>query len=245
MLEIRHDNMDSTPAVLDAYNDIYGSIGIEHQDSFYLWLISLLKPEKGKLLIDISCGQGKLIALAQKMGIRSIGTDFAIKGLLIGKHYSQDAGWVVGDGEHLPFTDQCADYITHIGSLEHYIDPYQGAREIARILKPNGKACILLPNAFGIWGNIRHVWRTGEIFDDGQPLQRYATHQTWAKLLTEGNLEITKTLSYGEVVFPRTKSDGLYLLSRPRKILRLLINVLIPKNLANHLVFICQKGKTI
>lgn len=241
MLEIRHPNMNDTLALLRAYNEIYTSAGIQHLDSFYLWLINILRPDPGKILVDVSCGQGRLVSLAQQMGIHAIGVDFSIKGLFIGYRYSPDSGWVVGDGEFLPIADQSVDYVTHIGSLEHYINPDKGAREIARVLKPSGSACILLPNAFGLWGNIRHVWRTGEIFDDGQPLQRYATRRTWESLLIKGGLKIKDVVSYGEVVFPRTFPDAMTLIRRPRKILRYFLNLIIPLNLANHLVFICTK----
>ncbi len=243
MLEIRHSNMDNTLALLKAYDEIYSSIGIQHLDSFYLWLISLLRPEVGKILVDVSCGQGRLVSLAQRMGIRTVGVDFSIEGLYIGHKHSPNSGWVAGDGECLPIADQSVDYVTHIGSLEHYMDPQKGASEIARILKPSGGACILLPNAFGLWGNIRHVWRTGEVFDDGQPLQRYATRRTWETLLIKGGLKIVDVMSYGEVVFPRTIQDAVLMIRRPRKILRYFLNLFIPLNLANHLVFICTKDQ--
>ena len=98
-----------------------------------------------------------------------------------------------------------------------------------------------LPNAFGLLGNIRYVWATGDIFDDGQPLQRYATRRTWENLLDEAGLQVTKTLGYGEVEFPRNSRDALHMLKRPRKMLRFAFNALIPLNLMNQLVFLCSR----
>jgi SAM-dependent methyltransferase len=241
MLEIRHENMTKTDTVQEAYNKIFVGEGIQHLDSFYLWLIRLLNPKVGATLLDISCGQGRMITLANGLGLRAIGVDFAINGIRIGYQDAPEAGWVVGNGQKLPFANHCVDYVMHIGSLEHYLDPFIGAREIARVLKPHGTACVLLPNAFGLLGNVRHVSKTGEIFDDGQPLQRYATRKTWEKLLSDGGLKVDKTIKYGEVVFPKTFNDAKFMLNRPNKILRYLVNLFIPLNLSNHIVYICRR----
>jgi SAM-dependent methyltransferase len=241
MLEIRHENMGKTKATQEAYNRIFRDKGILHKDSFYLWLIRLLTPLKGKLLIDISCGQGRLVTLAQKLGLQTIGVDFAFDGVQIGRNETPQSGWIVGDGERLPLADRCADYVTHIGSLEHYIDPASGVKEIARILKSNGKACILLPNSFGLLGNIIFVLKTGDIFDDGQPLQRYGTRTAWENLLSDGGLMVEKVINYGEVDFPHTMRDAIELIRKPHKVIRYFFNRLVPINWANQFVFLCRR----
>ncbi len=134
--------------------------------------------------MDIATGEGRLPVLALKFGLKAFGTDFAISGLRKGIKENSAPGWFTADGEQLPVSDHSIDYVTHIGSLEHYLDPIRGAQEIARVLKPGGKACILLPNAFGLFGNIQYVAKTGDVFDDGQPLQRYATRREWERLLS-------------------------------------------------------------
>ena len=242
MLEIRHEGMQAFTATQAAYNDIYNAEGLMQRDSYYLWLLSLLKAEPDRRLVDISCGQGRLVTLAQKSGLQAMGIDFASEAVQQGQAACQLAGWGIGDGEALPLADQSVDYVTHIGSLEHYLHPRRGAREIARILKQDGKACILLPNAFGLLGNIKYVWQKGDIFDDGQPLQRYATRNVWTNLLEDNGLRVIKTIGYGEVVWPRTRQDALWLVARPQKILRWLLIQLTPLNLSNHFVFICTRA---
>jgi len=241
MIEIRHSEISDSYTTRDAYNDIFIRKGILHKDSLYLWLIKLLNPEQGKALLDIACGEGRLVTLAEQKGIRAMGTDFAINGVLKGKKGSTTSGWFVADGERLPLKDNAFDYITHIGSLEHYNDPIQGAKEISRILKYNGKACILLPNTFGLLGNVLFALRTGDIYDDGQPLQRYATRKTWEKMLNDSGLQVTRVFGYNGVVFPMTKFDWKDWLSKPVKIMKYIISALIPANLSNHIVFLCTK----
>jgi SAM-dependent methyltransferase len=240
MLEIRHENMDRTEDTQRRYNDIYRDDGILQRDSFYLWLTELLHPQPGKLLLDISCGQGRLVRFAQARGLRAIGMDFAEDAVRIGiREESPESGWAVADGERLPIADRSVDYVTHIGSLEHYQDPQQGLSEIRRVLKPDGAACILLPNSFGLFGNIKHVMATGEIFDDGQPLQRYNTRGGWLEMIRKAGLGEYDLVKY-EREWPRTARDLFWYLKSPKKIARLFAAWFIPVNLANCLVFLCR-----
>ncbi|MCB9148961.1 MAG: class I SAM-dependent methyltransferase [Caldilineaceae bacterium] len=241
MLEIRHRSVIEG-TTQDAYDAFYQERELLMRDSFYMWLIELLEPTPGRDLLDISCGHGRLVQLAMRKGLHAIGLDFSIAGMERGIKKTPKARWVNGDGEQMPFADASMDYITHIGSLEHYLTPARGAAEIARLLKPEGKACILLPNAFGLFGNIRYVRRTGEIFDDRQPLQRYATRATWEMLLTQGGLQIDQLIPWGEVNRPRTVRDFLWTLCRPQKGVRALLAAMTPINLTNHFIFICRRA---
>jgi SAM-dependent methyltransferase len=233
--------MDQRDNLTQAYDQIYSSEGILHRDSFYLWLINLLNPIPGNNLLDISCGQGRLVYLAHKMGLNAYGIDFSMDGLKVGLLDLQDAVWSVGDGECLPVQDESFEYVTHIGSLEHYLNPELGAKEVSRVLKPDGKACVLVPNAFGLLGNIIHVWKTGDVFDDGQPLQRYGTNGFWKSLLTTNGLEVIKTYGWGEIEFPRNKQDSTQFIRHPQKIIRYIFSFFIPLNLTNHLVYLCTR----
>ncbi len=244
MLEIRHRTVLEPGTTQAAYDRYFQAHDMSARESFYLWLISLLDPTPGARLLDISCGQGQLVKLAAQLGLNATGVDFALAGLRKGQRSAPAAQWLAGDGERLPFADGVMDYVTHIGSLEHYEHMAQGAREIARVLKPTGRACILLPNAFGLLGNIRYVYHHGEIFDDGQPLQRYATRQTWSALLEGSGLEIERLVAWGEVERPRTRADLMALARRPQRIVRAALAALTPLNLANHFVFVCRRAAT-
>ena len=51
LLEIRH--VDSTPELRDVYEEIYEGQGILHSDSFYRWILKLIRPEPGKRFLDV------------------------------------------------------------------------------------------------------------------------------------------------------------------------------------------------
>ncbi len=243
MIEIRH------AAILDsfnsqfAYDNLYSEGGIDLSDSYYLWLLEKIKPIHGKVLIDVSCGRGKLAAFARKKGLDVIGLDFSLSAVKVAQQADPELNLIISDGEQIALKGQCADYVTHIGNLEHYQNPSLGVQEVARLLKPEGTAIILLPNGFSFAGNIQHVRRTGQVFDDGQPIQRYNTRQGWQNLLEENGLTVFKTIRY-EHFLPRTKQDWISHLKRPSRLLRWAVAWAIPFNLSNCFVYFCRRSST-
>jgi SAM-dependent methyltransferase len=244
MLEIRHQAVHDGQSIQDAYDDMYQARDLLMRDSFYLWLIELLDAQPGSSLLDVACGNGRLVELASRQGLHAIGFDLSFEGLQLGAAGTPGADWVVGDGQLIPLPDSAVDGAMSIGSLEHYDDPLVGVRELARVLKPTGRACILLPNMFGLMGNIRHVRRTGEVFDDSQPLQRYGTRAAWQTMLEMGGLTVERVVPWGEVSWPRTGRDWIWSALRPQKALRGAVAAFTPVNLANHFIFLCRPNGT-
>lgn len=240
-LEIRY-KVTTPSGSKKIYDCIYATSAIRHSDSFYQWLLRLLDIQPGRLLLDVSCGVGSLPRLAYQMGLRAYGVDFSEVALHIARKEAPFVNWVIADGERLPYPDASFDYVTHIGSLEHYLNPETGVQEITRVLKPEGRACILLPNTFGLLGNVWFALRTGRTFDDGQPIQRYATRYEWQDLLESGGLRILRTIKY-EREWPRNLSDALWYIKHPKSLIRLLLSPLIPLNWANYFVFLCQRAQ--
>ncbi len=241
MIEIWHPEIGSLSQSQSAYEEIYASKGIRHLDSFYLWLLGLLRPGVGDRLLDVACGEGMLVKFARSKDVMAYGIDLSYAAIRRAGQESPGGGFLVGDGAALPFPDAAFDYVTCIGSLEHYVDPSAGAREIQRVLRAGGKACILLPNTFSLLGNVMYAWRHGDVFDDGQPIQRYNTRWGWQRLLEQNGLRVLRVVKY-EIVWPQTWADGWWYLSRPRKISHLLVGLVIPLHLANSLVYICTRS---
>jgi SAM-dependent methyltransferase len=239
MIEIRHDYIHTPADEIKAYDRIYGTAGIRQLDSFYLWILSLLDAHASQTLLDVSSGEGSLVHFALERGLRAYGIDFSPIALRTGiDDYDLTSTWV-SNAERLSIADRSFDFVTNIGSIEHYFEPGAAVREMSRVLKPNGVACILVPNTFSLFGNVKHVCQVGDVFDDGQPLQRYNTRLGWNRLLVTNGLEPYRVLKY-EREWPRTLKDCLWYVRRPTKALRLLITPLIPVNLANSIVYLCH-----
>ncbi|HLH73510.1 MAG TPA: class I SAM-dependent methyltransferase, partial [Chloroflexota bacterium] len=153
------------------YNAIYRNAPIQQIDSFYLWALRWADVRKDQRLLDVSCGVARLVEFAWHRGVRSVGIDLATQAIAVARQAGVCGELLVGNAESLPFADASFDRVVNLGSLEHYERPQCAIAEMARVLRPDGRAVILLPNAFG-YQHVLYVWRHGTVYDDGQPLQR-------------------------------------------------------------------------
>jgi SAM-dependent methyltransferase len=126
---------------------------------------------------------------------------------------------VLGDGERLPFRDGAFPFVTHLGNLEHFLDPDLGAREVARMLPLGGRAAFLLPNAY-YTGDIWRVIRTGYGPDHRQSIDRFATAGEWRDLLEAAGLRVRRALAYNKFKWWKR---------------------LFPFHLAYHFLFVCER----
>jgi SAM-dependent methyltransferase len=239
MIEIRHAEINRSHDSQRAYDALYHGPGIAQMDSFYLWILHLLPARPGQSLLDISTGEGALVNFARRAGLRAYGFDFSTAAANLAARRQPGNIWV-GDAQQMSIADRGFDFVVNLGSLEHYLDMAVSVRESARILRAEGWACYLLPNTYSVFGNFKYAWKTGEVFDDGQPLQRYNTRGGWQRLLEANGLSVKRVVKY-ERVWPRTWADAVWYLRRPAKIVRLLMTPFVPVNLANCLVYLCQK----
>ncbi len=146
----------------------------------------------------------------------------------------------VSAGEALPFQSDLFDVVTNIGSLEHFLDPAVGAREMARVLHPGGRAYILVPNTFSLLTNVWEAFRHGHTSVDDQPIQRYGARADWVRLLENDGLQVTRTIKY-ERPWPYHRPDWGYYLRRPKEFIRLIAGPFVPLNLAFCFFFECRK----
>lgn len=239
MIELRHSKDTRS-----AYDAIYSGEGIHQMDSFFIWICSLLKIKPGMSVLDVSTGKGQMVEFARKKQANAFGLDFSLVSCRLAARRS--SGRIIcADGQHLPFPSDYFDIVTNLGSLEHFEQMELGVSEIARVLKQDGTACLTVPNTFGLRWNVNVGWKTGDIDDDGQPLQRYGTRRQWERLLEGNGLAVQRVLGYEhERAFPRTRRDLLMYLTHPKRLISLFFFVpLIPVNAAGQFVFICKPKK--
>lgn len=237
MIEIRRTTLDTPADSANAYDEFYATIGIGLRLSFYKWILHLINPAPRSTLLDMSCGEAKLATLAERRGVRAIGID--LSPLPLRSARARGVWAVQGDCERMPFPDASFDYVANIGSLEHYLSPDDGMADMRRVLKRGGLACVMLPNTYGLFGNIHYALRVGDAFDDGQPLQRYHTRRGWQRMLERAGFEVEQIIAY-EREPPASPADVAWLLRRPAKIARVLLAPIIPVNVANCIVYMCR-----
>lgn len=232
-------NYDGADWTARSYETIYSGEGIRQLDSFYRWLLRLLQPVAGRRLLDVATGEGVLPNFARQLhGLDAVGSDLAFAAAQIGRREGA-ATFCVSSGEALPFQNASFDYVTCIGSLEHFLDMRSGIREMARVLRPDGRALILVPNTYSILGNVYQAWKTGMSTVDYQPLQRYAARAEWAMLLEANGLQVCNTFKY-ERETPETLAETIWYVQHPRRLIQLALTPFVPLNLASCFVYLCK-----
>jgi len=146
---LQEKNSPTEEEVKEWYNKKYKAKGIDSRRPYdaYPIFLDYLEAQKGKKLLDVSCGTGFLLKAASSMEIKTFGVDISEEAVKIAKNVSPMSFISVGKGEDLKFEDNTFDYITCLGSLEHFLDMKEGIKEMKRVAKDNALLCIMVPNS--------------------------------------------------------------------------------------------------
>jgi ubiquinone/menaquinone biosynthesis C-methylase UbiE len=102
----------------------------------------------GATVLDIGTGPGVLLVELARMrpDIELIGVDISADMVASAERnlasYGRRATVHVGDVARLPFADHCVDLVVSSLSLHHWADPAAAVPELARVLRPGGRAFI-------------------------------------------------------------------------------------------------------
>ncbi len=100
----------------------------------------------GDDVVDLACGTGNAALLAAACGARVIGVDSAPRLLEVARERGQEQGVELelreGDLLALPIDDAAVDAVLSVFGVIFAADPAQSLREIARVLRPGGRALL-------------------------------------------------------------------------------------------------------
>lgn len=112
-----------------------------------------LPPIKGRTVLIVGCGEGRIVRLAAERGAAAVGIEWNPKRLAAARAAkpAADERYLEGDGDSLPFPESSADVVVFFGTLHHVPAARQAAaiREAARVLRPRGVAYVTEPLAQG------------------------------------------------------------------------------------------------
>lgn len=228
---------------MESYDELYrGWMGQHKNIGQADRILNLLSVGPGTRLLDVSCGLGYLMDMAEARGAKAWGVDLSSVALRLARSQIACPRLTQGDAERLPWLSNSFDFVVNLGSLEHYINPDIAVQEMARVLRAEGRAAILVPNSHHIRA-IYNVYRYGEILPELQDFERFATRVEWERLLEANGLYVISVHKY-DTGMARIHRKG-------REVFWLLYNIFfrlfgrwIPLNLTYTFIFICGKGTT-
>jgi ubiquinone/menaquinone biosynthesis C-methylase UbiE len=214
--------------IIASYDKIYETEPLQESASHYRWVFRTLAPESGRSLLDIASGGGRFLKEAENQNLRAVGLDFSQTALKLASHQLRQSALIRGNAEALPVKDAAFDYVASLGSLEHFLNPEQAAKEMVRVRKTGGRAAVLVPNSYFLM-TLLNVWRTGSTGETTlQIINRPATRKAWQNLLELSGLNVESVHKYN---YRSRRAPWKYRLIRPW----------IPLNLSYHFLFICRK----
>lgn len=236
---------DTQPTEADIkawYNRRYADRGRDSMrtaDAYPVFLDDL-RAQAGRTLLDIACGTGYLLLAGAKQGLKTFGIDISEEAVKLARLVSPDSEVSVGKGEDLRFPDGTFDYITCIGSLEHFLDMERGLAEMKRVTKPDALLCILVPNSNFLYWKVSKQHGT-EQQDINEHLMSF---RQWRELFQRNGLAVVRTR---QDRWPMKKIRP-FATANPLKIVKGLVFKLVwsllPIHYAYQFVFVLKKSAT-
>jgi len=195
----------------ELYNQWHKNLGESQQvfetldHPWYKTVMKLLPDLEGKKILEIGAGRGDFsIWLAQKFKTATvIGTDFSRSAIEIAAKKVNaslpNLSFSVENAESLSFDNGTFDYIISCETMEHVFHPQIMAKEMNRVLKPDGGFILTTENYFNgmilMWIK---TWITGKPFDSGsgvQPHENFFTFFHIRSYFRKAGLKLTHTES--------------------------------------------------
>ncbi len=209
-------------------------------------IIGLVKPQG--LILDNGCGPGYFSSLFLK-DYDVIGVDISREMLV---HAKRNMGKVVlANSEKLPFADNYFDVVFSRSLIHHLPNPRKGVNEVARVLRPGGRAVFIDPLSSPISYLPRKILSKTKYFSCEHKNFR---EEELTRMIKASGLEIIKKEYCAYIGYALVSTPDIFNPLRPipfkaniAKILMVIDEILskipvINKWMALGIIFICQKS---
>jgi len=146
---MRQSETAEPTAVRDFYDRVYHAKAAPTASiSKHLRRIALrVGPWQGKHVLDVGCGVGDWLKIGASLGAIPAGVDISHMAIDACRRSLPQAELYCGPAEALPFRNGQFDFISCLGSIEHFLNPESALREMVRVAKRDALFLLLVPNA--------------------------------------------------------------------------------------------------
>ncbi len=186
--------MISLQEIRDYYNSEYYTPGAEYTDDLamrgYRHLTRSIQFRSSGSILDVACGQGGLLALAQQAGLSCHGVDISEKAIAKARSLlGPEADLRVAAAEELGYKENSFDYITCLGSIEHFVDPAGALGRMLKTGKPGCQFVFVVPNLH----YLAHAFRR-EGTQQASIIERLLSLSEWSNLFESMGFSIVGIL---------------------------------------------------
>jgi len=170
-------------------------------------------------VLDIACGSGKLLELLQGLATEFYGIDVLLDHTDLTRSFG-----IVADATLLPFKNETFEFITSLGLME-LLDKRRAIgviHEISKITSKNGVLVLVTLNYYSLFIRVANRNHPSQL--------TFLSKSAWEKLLEDNGFTVESIRNAG-------KFGGVKL----PKIIRKLIDTLLPSNLSDRVIIIAKK----
>ena len=110
-----------------------------HNQPLFEAVLDAVGAGPGTRLLDVGCGSGLALVLAEERGAIPAGLDISPGLLQIARDRLPEADLRVSDMEYLPFGDGTFDAVTGVNAFQFAGNPQKALHEAARVTRPGGR----------------------------------------------------------------------------------------------------------
>jgi SAM-dependent methyltransferase len=158
---------------------------VDLQWSLTISSLERVAPQARGRLLDVGCGQRPYEHIFRPFLSEYVGIEREDTFALTHAGATENRPDVVYDGSRLPFEDQSFDTVLNVQVLEHTARPAELVKEMARVLKHDGRLILSAPFQF-------------RLHEEPHDYFRYSPHGL-RELCRDASLEIVETLSMGSL----------------------------------------------
>lgn len=164
---------------------VQGYMYLRPKAAYYLF-ISLLKVNKGSKLLDVACGPGLMMKVAEENGLKPSGIDLSETAVAMCKNLVKTGDVRVGNAAELPYESETFDYITCIGALERMLDLEKVLKEQIRVAKEDAVFCYMVRNSENIFWTLKTTFGLRNV----KGHQGAKSLEEWKKIFTDNGFQI-------------------------------------------------------